>query len=522
MVKPVWNNSQKVNHQNFAKKTHPYAKNNLVLRAILMKYGLVSVNNTARQVNTAHSKTTVNTARPKLYLSKTAHSNVKRPIHKNTAFKNSNIDQRVNIVSGKKFNTARPKAVVNAVKGNNFNVVKASACWVWKPKTKVLDHVSKHNSASITLKKFDYIDAQGRSESDQGVIDSGCSRHMTGNMSYLTNYEEIDGGYVAFGGNPKGGKIAGKAKKSVKLMMEKLFRMELKLMLLHALVDGKKIIISEASVRRDLKLEDDEGIDCLPNFTIFEQLALMGSKTTAWNEFSSTMTSAIICLATNQKINFSKFIFEGLAIPIDPHHTPTITQPSTSQPQKTQNPRNPKRKDNQVPQPSDPSEHVADKAIHKELGDSLVMAATTASSLEAEQDSGNITKTQSKATPNESSSLGNTLGGGPRCQETIGDTIAQTSLKLNELMELCTTLQKKFLDLENTKTTQANEIASLKRRVKKLKKKRSSRTHKLKRLYKVGLTARVETSSDEEDLGEDASKQERRINVIDVDCNTSK
>ncbi|GJR83890.1 hypothetical protein Tco_0154675 [Tanacetum coccineum] len=45
---------------------------------------------------------------------------------------------------------------------------------------------------------------------DQGVIDSGCSRHMTWNMSYLTDYEEIDGGYVAFGGNPKEGKITGK------------------------------------------------------------------------------------------------------------------------------------------------------------------------------------------------------------------------------------------------------------------------------------------------------------------------
>ncbi|GKF57853.1 hypothetical protein Tco_0171390 [Tanacetum coccineum] len=83
-------------------------------------------------------------------------------------------------------------------------------------------------------------------------------------------------------------------------------------------------------------------------------------------------------------------------------------------------------------------------------------------------------------------------------------------------MELCTTLQKKVLDLEKT-TTQANEITSLKRRVKKLEKKRSSRTHKLKRLYKVGLTARVESSGDEEDLGEDASKQGRRINVIDAD-----
>ncbi|GKF08183.1 hypothetical protein Tco_0042407, partial [Tanacetum coccineum] len=147
-----------------------------------------------------------------------------------------------------------------------------------------------------------------------------------------------------------------KAKKGVKLMMEKLFRIGLELMLLHALVDGKKIIITESTVRRDLQLEDAEGIDCLPNSTIFEQLTLMGSKTTAWNEFSSTMASAIICLATNQKFNFSKYIFEN-------------------------------------------------EAVHKELGDSLVRAATTASSLEAEQDSGNITKTRSKATPNESSSL---------------------------------------------------------------------------------------------------------------------
>ncbi|GJR36576.1 hypothetical protein Tco_1212260 [Tanacetum coccineum] len=59
-------------------------------------------------------------------------------------------------------------------------------------------------------------------------------------------------------------------------------------------------------------------------------------------------------------------------------------------------------------------------------GDSLVRAATTASSLEAEQDSGNIYKTQSKETPNKPSSLGTSSGGGPRCQETMGDTIART------------------------------------------------------------------------------------------------
>nr|GEX55873.1 putative ribonuclease H-like domain-containing protein [Tanacetum cinerariifolium] len=47
---------------------------------------------------------------------------------------------------------------------------------------------------------------------EKGVINSGCSRHMTGNMSYLSEYEEINGGYVAFGGDPKGGKITGKGK----------------------------------------------------------------------------------------------------------------------------------------------------------------------------------------------------------------------------------------------------------------------------------------------------------------------
>nr|GFC12720.1 ribonuclease H-like domain-containing protein [Tanacetum cinerariifolium] len=47
---------------------------------------------------------------------------------------------------------------------------------------------------------------------DKGVINSGCSRHMTGNMFYLSDFEELNGGYVAFGGNPKGGKITRKGK----------------------------------------------------------------------------------------------------------------------------------------------------------------------------------------------------------------------------------------------------------------------------------------------------------------------
>ncbi|GJT87486.1 putative ribonuclease H-like domain-containing protein [Tanacetum coccineum] len=71
---------------------------------------------------------------------------------------------------------------------------------------------------------------------------------------------------------------------------------------LQALVDGKKVIVTEASIRHDLKLNDAEGTSCLPNADIFEELARMGS----------TMASAIICLANNQKFNFSKYILVNL------------------------------------------------------------------------------------------------------------------------------------------------------------------------------------------------------------------
>ncbi|GJZ45210.1 hypothetical protein Tco_0592806, partial [Tanacetum coccineum] len=233
---------------------------------------------------------------------------------------------------------------------------------------------------------------------------------------------------------------------------------------LQALVDGNKIIITESTVRRDLQLEDAEGVDCLPNSTIFEQLTLMGSKTTAWNEFSSTMASIIICLATNQKFNFSKYIFESIVKNLDNVSGKFLMYPRRVG--KGFSGRETSLFQTMVVQ--DQAEMGEDEAVYKELDDSLVRAATTASSLEAKHDS----------------------GGGPRCQETTGDSIAQTrfenvskhsndpllvkgstlqscedSLKLNELMELCTNLQIRVLDLEKTKTTQAVEIVSLKRRV---------------------------------------------------------
>ncbi|GKA60272.1 hypothetical protein Tco_0759679, partial [Tanacetum coccineum] len=112
---------------------------------------------------------------------------------------------------------------------------------------------------------------------------------------------------------------------------------------IQALVAKKKVIITKTSIRSDLKLDDAEGTDFLPTATIFAELERMGyenltqkltfykayfssqwkfiihtilqclsAKTTSWNEFSSTMASAIICLATNKNFNFSKYIFDNM------------------------------------------------------------------------------------------------------------------------------------------------------------------------------------------------------------------
>ncbi|GKA73306.1 hypothetical protein Tco_0779522 [Tanacetum coccineum] len=117
---------------------------------------------------------------------------------------------------------------------------------------------------------------------------------------------------------------------------------------IHAIVDGKAVVISESSVRSDLLFDDEDGVTCLTNDEIFENLALMGyeqlstkltfqkgsfspqwkflihtilhcisSKSTAWNEFSTNLASAVICLAKGQNFNFSKLIFDGMLRNLD-------------------------------------------------------------------------------------------------------------------------------------------------------------------------------------------------------------
>ncbi|GJS10459.1 hypothetical protein Tco_0367255 [Tanacetum coccineum] len=128
------NNYNRVNYNYTTSRTYPNSQRNMVPRAFLMKSGPKPFN-TARTVNTAHPKSIVFSATLKF-----------------TQTNNTAKVKAVNTARPKAVNIARPHlAVVNAVRFNQANAVKASACWVWRP--------TKLDSASITLKKHNYIDA---------------------------------------------------------------------------------------------------------------------------------------------------------------------------------------------------------------------------------------------------------------------------------------------------------------------------------------------------------------------------
>ncbi|GJV23468.1 hypothetical protein Tco_1376163 [Tanacetum coccineum] len=162
----------RVNYNCSDKKAHLSAHRNIVSRAVLMKTSLRPLN-TSRPVNTTHPKTTVYSARPMSHFSKSAQSTVKRPYQIRTTLTNKNFSQKVNTTKGK-FYTARPKAVnnarpnrtiVNVIRANQVNAVKASACWVWRP--------IKLNSASITFKRHNYVDAQADIQSQDAGSPKG-------------------------------------------------------------------------------------------------------------------------------------------------------------------------------------------------------------------------------------------------------------------------------------------------------------------------------------------------------------
>ncbi|GJY10092.1 hypothetical protein Tco_0378277 [Tanacetum coccineum] len=130
------NNYNRVNYNYTTKRTYPNAQRNMVPRAVLMKTSLKPFN-TARTVNTAHPKSTVFSAKPMSCFPKTTQSTVRRPFQSKTILSNKRFTNKVNTAKPQAVNTARPNStVVNVVRVNHANAVKALACWVWRP-TKV-------------------------------------------------------------------------------------------------------------------------------------------------------------------------------------------------------------------------------------------------------------------------------------------------------------------------------------------------------------------------------------------------
>ncbi|GJR86736.1 hypothetical protein Tco_0210747 [Tanacetum coccineum] len=84
-----------------------------------------------------------------------------------------------------------------------------------------------------------------------------------------------------------------------------------------AKVAGKAVSISEASIRSDLLFDNADGIDTLPNQAIFDAIQQMGSKSTSWDQVPTNIATAVICLTSNQKYNFSKLIFNGMIRHLD-------------------------------------------------------------------------------------------------------------------------------------------------------------------------------------------------------------
>nr|GEU96908.1 putative ribonuclease H-like domain-containing protein [Tanacetum cinerariifolium] len=156
--KHVRNHAMRGNHQHYARMTHPHTNRHVVPTVVLTRSRLVPLT-AARHVTTAVPQTNVQLKRPAKHGVNKAHSPIRRPINHRPSLKNSNFHQKFTTVKANQVN------VVQGVKGNRMHLAD---------------------------------------------LNNGCSRHMTGNISYLTDFEELTGGYVAFGGNPEGGKITGK------------------------------------------------------------------------------------------------------------------------------------------------------------------------------------------------------------------------------------------------------------------------------------------------------------------------
>ncbi|GJS44399.1 hypothetical protein Tco_0569442 [Tanacetum coccineum] len=297
-----------------------------------------------------------------------------------------------------------------------------------------------------------------------------------------------------------------------------------------ATIDGRYKIIIKASIRRHLKLQDLEGLSSLPNAEIFEQLACMCSKKTAWDQFSSNIATAIICLATNMIFNFSRFIFEAMVKNLDSTHkflmyhrfiqilltkqqrlllphtrtysTPTLTNKLFN---------NIRRASkgysgvvtplfNTMPvQPQGEAPSTSPSRIKS--SPSLSSHSITSSTPTTQPSFQTTHEAEETATmPYDSPLPGGHIHGSDKGR-----------VKHDELMELVTKLSDRVVameeDLKQTKKTYSTALTKLVLKVKKLEK--QVRSSKARRRARIVL-------SEDEDAAEDPSKQGRKISHIDT------
>nr|GEY52836.1 hypothetical protein [Tanacetum cinerariifolium] len=276
---------------------------------------------------------------------------------------------------------------------------------------------------------------------------------------------------------------------------------------LQALVDKKKVVIMEAIIKYALHLDDAEGVDCLPNEEIFAELAHMGyekpsTKLTFYKAFFSShfaMASAVICLSTGRRFNFSKYIFEILGRNVKSsskfYMYPRFIQLII---------------ENQLGDLSTHTTKYTSPALtHKVFANirrvgkgfsgvktPLFKGMLVAGVIKEEGDAEEQPQPQSQ----------------PHAQQQAVDF--PMSL-LQEALDACAALTRRVEHLEYDKVVQALEITKLKRRVKKLEKANIVKVLKLRRLKKVGTSQRIDTSDDT--VIEDASNQGRMIDALDSD-----
>ncbi|GJR32172.1 hypothetical protein Tco_1108404 [Tanacetum coccineum] len=268
-----------------------------------------------------------------------------------------------------------------------------------------------------------------------------------------------------------------------------------------ATIDGKVKIVTEASIRRHLKLEDSYGISNLPTTKILKKHALMGYVSNSdkfqkghfspqWR-FCFPLPSFFFCLFF--------LLGEGSTVLVESHHTPTGA-PSTSKPPISSPSRRTTRQETKVPQPSSPPHtNVADEVASTGVDVRHGGAATTVTSLDAGQGSGNIDKTLTM--PHDSPL--------PRGHTLRSD---EGRMKHNELMDLDTKLSNRVVALD-TYLKKTNKVygANFTKLIKKVKKlEKTVKSNQARR-------AKIVVSDDEEDL-KDSSKQERMIEEINQDA----